>query len=83
MILPALMARYMNRCGKNGYKFELVVVKPNPVKDSHVMASMQPGPMDTAPDIPLTEEQKFDKVDLLKGVEKVQPSLVKDLMELL
>ncbi len=49
------------------------------------MASRQPGPQDTATDIPLREEQKFDKViaDLLKDVEKVQPSLVKDLIKLL
>ena len=85
MISAALMARYMNRCGKNGYKFELLVVKPKPVQSSPVMASMQPGPMDTAPERPLTEEEKFDKVaaDLLKSVEKVQPSLVRDLMLLL
>ena len=85
MISAALMARYMNRCGKNGYKFELLVVKPRATQSSPVMASMQPGPMDTAPERPLTEEEKFDKIakDLLKDVEKVQPSLVKDLMKLL
>ncbi len=48
------------------------------------MASMQPGPKDTAPERPFTEEQKFDKVtaDLLKDVEKVQPSLFKELLKL-
>jgi hypothetical protein len=85
MISAALMARYMNRCGENGYKFELLVVKPKPVATSPVMASMQPGPMDTALERPLTEEEKFDKVatELLKDLEKVQTSLVKDLMKLL
>ncbi len=67
---------------KNGYKFELLVVKPKPVTTSPVMASMQLGPMDTTPERPLTEEEKFEKVatDLLKDVEKLLPSLVKDLM---
>jgi hypothetical protein len=82
MISAALMARYLARPAKLGYKVELLVLNPVSVENPSTLASMNPSEPSHTHDIPPSEKDQFTRTvnALLTDLGQHAPaSLISDL----